>query len=70
MSNYSRDASLGYPSNASKRAFYANKNFDIIYLKSAIEMNVPLAHLESLVDDLERHKESTFDDACREEMKK
>ena len=39
-------------------------------MKTAIDANVPLAHLESLVDDLQHHNESTFDDAFREEMKK
>ena len=54
----SRDASLDYPLYASKRAFIANKIFDVLHLKEAVEKNIPLAHLESLVEDLKYHKDN------------
>ena len=52
LPNYSYNASLGYPLYYSKYAFKANKIFDIVYLKEAIEKMSLLVHLETIVDDL------------------
>ena len=68
--NYFRDTSLDYPLYYSKRAFLSNKIFGILYLKEAIEKQVPLAHLESLVEGLKYHKEESFADSFCEEMKR
>ena len=66
-SDYSRDSSLDYPLHYSKRELKADKIFDIVYLKEATEKNIPLAHLESLLEDLRFHKEKTFtDEFCLE----
>ena len=68
--SYSRDASLDYPLYVSKRVFIANKIFDVLYLQDAVDNNVPLVHLESLIEDLKYHKENSFMDEFCKEMKK
>ena len=68
-SDYNRHKSLGYPLHTSKRAFKANKIFDIVYLKEVIEKSMPLADLESRIDDLKHHKENRFTDGFCKEMK-
>ena len=67
--DYSRDASLDYPLYHSKLAFKANKIFDILYLKECIANNTPITQLNSLIDNLNHHKEETFTPRYLSEMK-
>ena len=67
---YNRDESLEYPLYSSKKAFKANKIFNILYLKQAIQDNIPLAHLESIAEDLKHHKENIFTDEFCNDIKK